>query len=51
MGVKICGHPGGRPTPLLPFHDHDLIDKFAGALVDVWQRLDLPFNQRAPAAE
>jgi hypothetical protein len=28
-----------------------LIDALAEALVDVWQRLDLPFKERALAAE
>ena len=35
------------PTPL---HD-GLIDNLAEALVDVWLRLDLPFDGRAVAAE
>jgi 5-aminolevulinate synthase len=36
------------PTPL---HDDGLIDNLAEALVDVWLRLDLPFDGRALAAE
>ena len=36
------------PTPL---HDDGLIDDLAEALVDVWLRLDLPFKDRALAAE
>jgi 5-aminolevulinate synthase len=39
-----------RITPS-PFHDDVLIDELAAALVDVWQRLDLPLRQRALAAE
>jgi 5-aminolevulinate synthase len=39
-----------RITPS-PFHDNDLIDKLAEALVDVWVELDLPFTNRALAAE
>jgi 5-aminolevulinate synthase len=39
-----------RITPT-PFHDDPLIDELAAALVDVWLRLDLPFNDRAVAAE
>jgi 5-aminolevulinate synthase len=39
-----------RITPS-PFHDDALIDGLAEALVDVWQRLDLPLNTRALAAE
>jgi 5-aminolevulinate synthase len=39
-----------RITPT-PFHDHPLIDDLAEALVDVWLRLDLPFKDRALAAE
>ena len=39
-----------RITPT-PFHDHALIDDLAEALVDVWLRLDLPFKDRALAAE
>ena len=34
-----------------PYHDDGLIDALAEALVDVWQRLELPFNNRAMAAE
>jgi 5-aminolevulinate synthase len=39
-----------RITPS-PYHDDGLIDALAEALVDVWQRLDLPFRERALAAE
>ncbi|MFY9694902.1 MAG: 5-aminolevulinate synthase [Xanthobacteraceae bacterium] len=39
-----------RITPS-PFHDDGLIDTLAEALVDVWQRLGLPFKDRALAAE
>src|SRR5216110_1045036 len=39
-----------RITPS-PYHDNGLIDALAEALVDVWQRLGLPFNERALAAE
>jgi 5-aminolevulinate synthase len=39
-----------RITPS-PYHDDALIDMLAEALVDVWQRLDLPLNRRALAAE
>jgi len=39
-----------RITPS-PYHEDALIDALAEALVDVWQRLDLPFNNRAMAAE
>ena len=35
----------------LPYHEDALIDQLAEALVDVWQRLELPFNNRAMAAE
>ena len=34
-----------------PYHDDGLIDALAEALVDVWQRLGLPFKERALAAE
>jgi 5-aminolevulinate synthase len=34
-----------------PYHDGGLIDALAEALVDVWQRLNLPFKERALAAE
>ena len=37
-----------RITPT-PFHDDELIDQLATALIDVWKRLDLPFN-RGPSA-
>ena len=39
-----------RITPS-PYHDDALIDTLAEALVDVWQRLQLPLNERALAAE
>jgi 5-aminolevulinate synthase len=39
-----------RITPS-PYHDDRLIDALAEALVDVWQRLDLPLKRRALAAE
>ena len=39
-----------RITPS-PYHDDGLIDALAEALVDVWQRLGLPFRERALAAE
>jgi 5-aminolevulinate synthase len=39
-----------RITPS-PYHEDALIDALAEALVDVWQRLELPFNNRAMAAE
>jgi 5-aminolevulinate synthase len=39
-----------RITPS-PYHDDRLIDALAEALVDVWQRLGLPFKDRALAAE
>ena len=39
-----------RITPS-PYHDDGLIDTLAEALVDVWQRLGLPFKARALAAE
>jgi 5-aminolevulinate synthase len=39
-----------RITPS-PYHEDKLIDALAGALVDVWQRLELPLNNRAMAAE
>ena len=39
-----------RITPS-PYHDDALIDMLAEALVDVWQRLELPFKERALAAE
>ena len=34
-----------------PYHDDGLIDALAEALVEVWQRLDLPFKERALAAQ
>ena len=39
-----------RITPS-PYHEDALIDVLAEALVDVWQRLELPFGNRAMAAE
>jgi 5-aminolevulinate synthase len=39
-----------RVTPT-PFHDDALTAELAEALVDVWLRLDLPFEARALAAE
>jgi 5-aminolevulinate synthase len=39
-----------RITPS-PFHDDALIDALAEALIEVWQRLDLPLRARALAAE
>jgi len=39
-----------RITPS-PYHDDGLIDALAEALVDVWQRLQLPLKPRALAAE
>jgi len=38
-----------RITPS-PYHDDALIDRLAEALVDVWERLDLPTSGRALAA-
>ena len=39
-----------RITPT-PYHDDGLIDILAEALVDVWERLELPLHDRALAAE
>jgi 5-aminolevulinate synthase len=39
-----------RITPS-PYHEDTLIDALAEALVDVWERLDLPLKDRALAAE
>ena len=39
-----------RVTPT-PYHNDQLIDALAEALVDVWQRLDLPVKKTALAAE
>jgi 5-aminolevulinate synthase len=39
-----------RITPT-PYHDDGLIDALANALVDVWERLELPMQRRSMAAE
>src|SRR5258707_12696987 len=39
-----------RITPT-PYHDDVMIDQLAGALLDVWDRLGLPLNQKSLAAE
>ena len=39
-----------RITPS-PFHEDAMIDTLAEALVDVWEKLQLPFSRRAMAAE
>jgi 5-aminolevulinate synthase len=39
-----------RITPS-PYHDDGLIDALAEALLEVWQRLDLPLKEQALAAE
>jgi 5-aminolevulinate synthase len=39
-----------RITPS-PYHEDALIDGLAEALLDVWERLGLPFQERALAAE
>jgi len=39
-----------RITPS-PYHDDALVDRLAEALVDVWERLNLPLAQRTLAAE
>jgi 5-aminolevulinate synthase len=39
-----------RITPS-PYHDDGVIDQLAEALVDVWERLGLPLQRRAEAAE
>jgi 5-aminolevulinate synthase len=39
-----------RITPT-PYHEDVLVDLLAEALVDVWERLDLPLKRRAIAAE
>ena len=39
-----------RITPS-PYHDDGLIDALAEALLQVWERLGLPLNQKSLAAE
>ena len=39
-----------RITPS-PYHDDALIDRLAEALLQVWERLDLPLNRKSLAAE
>ena len=39
-----------RITPS-PYHDDGLIDRLAESLVQVWERLGLPLNQKSLAAE
>jgi 5-aminolevulinate synthase len=39
-----------RITPT-PYHEDALIDALAEALLDVWERLNLPLKDRALAAE
>ncbi|HET9586225.1 MAG TPA: aminotransferase class I/II-fold pyridoxal phosphate-dependent enzyme, partial [Bradyrhizobium sp.] len=39
-----------RITPS-PYHDDGLIDRLAEALLQVWERLGLPVNQKSLAAE
>jgi 5-aminolevulinate synthase len=39
-----------RITPT-PYHDDALMNALAEALVDVWERLELPLTRRAMAAE
>jgi 5-aminolevulinate synthase len=39
-----------RITPT-PYHDDRVVDALAEALIDVWERLDLRFNERVLAAE
>jgi 5-aminolevulinate synthase len=39
-----------RITPS-PFHEDAMIDALAEAMADVWEKLQLPFNRRAMAAE
>jgi 5-aminolevulinate synthase len=39
-----------RITPT-PYHDDRVVDALAEALIDVWERLDLRFNERVLAPE
>ena len=39
-----------RITPS-PYHDDTLIDQLADALLQVWERLELPLNEKSLAAE
>jgi 5-aminolevulinate synthase len=39
-----------RITPT-PYHEDDLVDRLAEALVEVWERLNLPYSEAAIAAE
>jgi 5-aminolevulinate synthase len=39
-----------RITPS-PYHDDGLIDQLAEALLQVWERLDLPLYEKSLAAE
>jgi len=39
-----------RITPT-PYHDDTMIDRLAEALIDVWERLELPLRHYAFAAE
>jgi 5-aminolevulinate synthase len=39
-----------RITPT-PYHDDAMIDRLAEALTDAWERLALPLDSRALAAE
>ncbi|MGC1578330.1 MAG: aminotransferase class I/II-fold pyridoxal phosphate-dependent enzyme, partial [Beijerinckiaceae bacterium] len=36
-----------RITPT-PYHEDDLIDRLAEALIEVWEHLGLPFKDRVP---
>ena len=44
---------GTERLRITPLHNHEdaMIDALAEALLDVWQRLDLPLEARALAAE